>query len=833
MPKIPLYNQGAGPSLQMAAGTLGPRAQSGAFEAPGRALAGFADAAGQVAFNFGMAERKREDRTIVAEEELAAKDYFGTKLLEDQSISKEEAESNFKQHRDTFLQGIESKGYSERRKQLVLSAVNNVYAQRGLDAKINAFNRGTRKATETDEMLLDSNLEILRTYPVDSPQYQKAASDNANIFSVASGENRKLKYTPEAYDLRVKIDRANLAFANAETPAQADAAYEALRQDASIPPSKLLEAKNLRNSVKKRLGDELFDSTLEMITETDLSSSEALQISNGFDAGEDFTVTRENGEEISFSVKNMPISKRRQMSKIVSSIGDEYKNQIRAGIVSDVDDAFEAEGLDGALAIATVAVNDAEDKEEADAAILGSARNFDAKAQIAYAEGDFEGALAFSEVAENLINTSFMSRPSLSENAGTVGVASNTILKSVAKTRVDIQEKRQEEAFISYGVKLAQDGLLDNHAGTYTKPQETEIMNRAMFGKSLPEQIALVSSNNVVFEPFKGTMIGAAKEALSATPDLTVVSEGLELYRQVKTRARGAIDRHTDDETRAFFDSVLSLEDVGVDTQDAINRVSRAFQTGVDVNAKYSTVKAGVDSILDNQITSVFGITLSGERVDNRVMVHQRLEDLSKVYIRMGTMSAEEAVAAAVEAINDSHINLRGQLIPRRKNFPFYPNDENLRRMVDLAAEDFMTKYSADSAVLDEDDNVALIPAPNRVDQWQITINGVPATTGIDSIYSISDLQGLMAADRKTVVDEIIQDNLQKRGLTEEQQLSKQAQDLNKQANALTGAAISKIRQEQGEAAAQAAIGERQRLLDEAEDIRRLLQESKRLKRGD
>jgi hypothetical protein len=833
MPKIPLYNQGAGPSVQMAAGTLGPRAQSGAFEAPGRALAGFADAAGQVAFNFGMAEKKREDRTIVAEEELAAKDYFGTKLLEDQSISKEEAENNFKQHRDTFLQGIESKGYSERRKQLVLSAVNNVYAQRGLDAKINAFNRGTKKATETDEMLLDSNLEILRTHPIDSPQYQKAASDNASIFSVASGENRKLKYTPETYDLRVKIDRANLAFVNAETPAEADAAYEALKEDKSIPPSKLLEAKNLRNSVKKKLGDELFDSALERITEADLSASEALQISNGFDTGEDFVVTRENGEQISFSVKDMPISKRRQISKIASGLGDEYKNQIRAGIVSDMDNAFEAEGLDGALAIATVAVNDAEDKEEADAAILGSARNFDAKAQIAYAEGDFESALAFSQVAEELVNTSFMSRPSLSENAGTVGVASNTILKSIAKTRVDIREKAQEEALINGGVKLAENGLLDNYAGAYTAPQEKEIMNRALVGKSLPEQIALVSSNNVIFAPFKGTMIGAAKEGLSATANLTVVSEGLELYRQIKTRAKGAIDRHTDDETRAFFDSVLALEEVGVDTEDAINRVSRAFQTGVDVNAKYSTVKAGVDSILDNQVTSVFGITLSGERVDNRVLIHQRLEDLSKVYIRMGTMSAEEAVAAAVEAINDSHINLRGQLIPRRKNFPFYPNDENLRRMVDLAAEDFIAKYSADSAILDEDDNVALIPFVNRVDQWQITINGVQATTGTDSIYSISDLEALMAADRKTVVDEIIQDNLQKRGLTEEQQLSKEAKDLNKQANALTGAAISKIRKEQGEAAAQAAMGERQRLLDEAENIRRLLQESKRLKRGD
>ena len=60
MPKIPLYNQGMGSAVQLAAGTLSPRADVGAFTAPGRALSGLAEQAGNIAFRFGEAEKKAE-----------------------------------------------------------------------------------------------------------------------------------------------------------------------------------------------------------------------------------------------------------------------------------------------------------------------------------------------------------------------------------------------------------------------------------------------------------------------------------------------------------------------------------------------------------------------------------------------------------------------------------------------------------------------------------------------------------------------------------------------------------------------------------------------------
>lgn len=56
MPKIPVYEQ----QVEMAAGSLGPRASSAAFEAPGKALASLGKQVSDTAYQFGMMEKKTQ-----------------------------------------------------------------------------------------------------------------------------------------------------------------------------------------------------------------------------------------------------------------------------------------------------------------------------------------------------------------------------------------------------------------------------------------------------------------------------------------------------------------------------------------------------------------------------------------------------------------------------------------------------------------------------------------------------------------------------------------------------------------------------------------------------
>ena len=60
MPKIPVYEQ----QVQLAAGPLGPRAGAG-LEAPGQALASFGKQVGDVAYQFGMMEKKTQSKCSI------------------------------------------------------------------------------------------------------------------------------------------------------------------------------------------------------------------------------------------------------------------------------------------------------------------------------------------------------------------------------------------------------------------------------------------------------------------------------------------------------------------------------------------------------------------------------------------------------------------------------------------------------------------------------------------------------------------------------------------------------------------------------------------------
>ena len=822
MPRIPLYNKGQGPAAQLATGQLSPRADVGAFTAPSQAVARLGGAASDIAFRFGMEERKRQDRTAIKEETRSADDFFATKLIEDQSSSVEEANANFENYRKEYMETLKSKNYGSRRLGLITSSVDAVFAQRSISAKQRAFNRGTELATSADNDALDLALGAISTNPPGSIQHDAALEIAEVTFNDAESENRKLKFDRNSFSLQTKIDRANVGFESATTPAEANAVYQALKDDPTIPPGKLLQAKNLRDSTKTKLATALYDETLEVITEGAFSSSELKQIQDGYNAGEDFTITRPDGQEVGFSVSNMPITRRRQIAAIADKAGSEFDADVRAGIISDMNDGFESEGVDGVMAIATVAVTEAASPEDANEAILGAAHSFAADAALAAADGDYESALELSQVAESLLGNRFLGNPSIREQGGTMGRSANTITKSIAKVRTDVEEAKQEIATTAKISSLIESGTLDNFEGIYTDKEVNTALNQSLAGKPLRRQLDILENNNVTYAPMAGTVNGAASEGLGATPDMTNVMEGLELFRQMKVHGDVVLTNHTDETTRAFFNSVLSLEATGVETEDAIKRVNKSFNTGIDINAKYSTVKSGVDKIEDNQQSTFFGITFSGAKANNRTYLHQTVEDLSKVYIGMGTMSAEDAVKAAIEDINASHINIRGQLIPRRKNYP-----KDLGRMIDLAADAFV-----ESNPEYEGEDISLIPTQGRIDEWSILINGMPAPYADNPVYSLNDLKGLLNADVETSVDALIQENLENRGLTEMGQLRSEAQRLQREANKLTGDALSKIRREQGDAAAEAAIAERERLLAERQDILDLVNEKSRLERG-
>ena len=172
MPKIPLYNQGQGPTVELATGQLGPRAPSGVFEAPGRALADLASTASDVAFNFGMAERSREDDRIARETYTEAHDAVTSFVRDDKSTSVAEVDKAFDVIQKDILGRVDAKGYSSRRADVVKKSLNDVFIRGRFDAKNQAHNRGMLQAQIAFDENVIRSLDVLRTATPGTPQYE-------------------------------------------------------------------------------------------------------------------------------------------------------------------------------------------------------------------------------------------------------------------------------------------------------------------------------------------------------------------------------------------------------------------------------------------------------------------------------------------------------------------------------------------------------------------------------------------------------------------------------------------------------------------------------------
>lgn len=180
MPKIPLYNQGQGGTVRTATGALSPRANIGAFTAPGQAQAAFMQKAGQIAFQFGMAEKQ-------AETDKAKRDITS---LVDQEMS-----NWTRENLDTTVAGYQASAETKKQ-QLEKSALENLrgsLTRRQFAEVTNTFNSTfATKVAQGSQIAHAKNMKI-RTESADNyleNQYSELISldPNSDLFRIKTAE---------------------------------------------------------------------------------------------------------------------------------------------------------------------------------------------------------------------------------------------------------------------------------------------------------------------------------------------------------------------------------------------------------------------------------------------------------------------------------------------------------------------------------------------------------------------------------------------------------------------------------------------------------------------
>ena len=197
MPKIPLYNQGQSSAINLAAGSLGPRAGA-EFEAPGRALAGLGKSVSDIAYQFGVAEKQKQ--TLDKEAELSEKVSRGLKDIENSPMytTASDAKTAVDLFKRQVFGEIDGLNLTQNQKSALRSSVAKSISVQGLNAEQKAYSRGLEESGRSMSALFDSKLDLLNSLSADDPRVPIIKQD-LNLYRDEAARNGFIQYLPDGY----------------------------------------------------------------------------------------------------------------------------------------------------------------------------------------------------------------------------------------------------------------------------------------------------------------------------------------------------------------------------------------------------------------------------------------------------------------------------------------------------------------------------------------------------------------------------------------------------------------------------------------------------------
>lgn len=173
MPKIPLYNQGAGPTVGVAAGQLSPRASAAAFTAPGRAMAGFQKTfsdIGNVAKDFALQIQQEDARDAIRKESKRvaeeARDFVRNNPMSNPTNARNIWEDNFRAKQLETLRETYS-GFTKNQMRALEANIDSDIIRFGVNYEEQAYGRWREDKAETFTGFIQSQALLAATHPQD------------------------------------------------------------------------------------------------------------------------------------------------------------------------------------------------------------------------------------------------------------------------------------------------------------------------------------------------------------------------------------------------------------------------------------------------------------------------------------------------------------------------------------------------------------------------------------------------------------------------------------------------------------------------------------------
>ena len=316
MARIPLYNQGRGTTQQLATGSLSPSANVGAFTAPGQATAAFANSAGQIAFNFGQAEQRKQDEDAIQKTNLKFVEDSTQYIRDNPTDNTQTFKTNFNKWKDNWIDK-NTNNFSSRRKRLVLNRVNRSVSLKNLEGQQRAYNLGEFNATNTTNQELDKLNDIMQNFPPDSAEYISAESDKNLIFDNNKKYGRRYKYNQYSFDLAVKKGNFLKQTNNLTSETSLSSYKKNVQNDKTLDFAEKANLINIGEAKYNENVDNQIDGIVSSLIGAKASETTFTTSKNAVVRGLDSFIYTEGGEEKSIDISNLDQDGR---NKLISAL---------------------------------------------------------------------------------------------------------------------------------------------------------------------------------------------------------------------------------------------------------------------------------------------------------------------------------------------------------------------------------------------------------------------------------------------------------------------------------------------------------------------------------
>tara|TARA_Y100001937_G_scaffold27794_1_gene40076 strand:+ start:608 stop:3187 length:2580 start_codon:yes stop_codon:yes gene_type:complete len=713
MPKIPMVErQGV-----LATGGLGPRANVGAFTAPGQALAGLGKTASDIQFRFHMAEKEAETEKAQQEIATSTNQNFNnfTNSSEATTVQQyqDDAEAYKKKLRQENLEPLRKK-LTKRQFQKVESEFNKTVAAKVATGSQVAFAKHQRIRADQVNTTIEDTMSQMRGLDKSSALYQQLQQNLDDGFDRWAAQGLNLKYNKGGYRKELSASAFENQIQSADTQADIDRMRGTLAAERPDMTAKQFALRDAAITAQEKIVDDrqvqaIMDQLVNESPETFLDDAEVDKVIQDIRDGKVIDVKNNAGELVSVDFQNMKAENRRKIiSRIEARANSEKAETLSAnlnsidkkiaksslGQLQNMEDQITATGPDGKFLIAPD-ITDFQDRQKIKSLINASIRD---KAVKAVADSqqvlrDTSAALAASkdgtltqaqedaaaaaivglENAEqydqaNKMRVELAAMKSAGADFLSIefgSVAQQTAIINEAKANRGTEQGARTYEILQERLAARNKAVKDNFVGYYNekRPDDpktpSELVTMQLQMGVAPGDVRVTSNADLAAFQAEYNAEGNTSMDKARVLDQFVQQYGVENENRVMRHLMSSNVISFSEHLRAAYPEQINMQSVVDGNEEANISNAKAKLTSDVRNQVDEIVRDTVDdyasSVMGGIRDGVIGVGGDANRTSHIIKMQDTIANTAKHLMATRTIDPEEAVNIAYEAVIGNH----------------------------------------------------------------------------------------------------------------------------------------------------------------------------------